>query len=760
MASPALRAARVCLLLAATALSAQESLRLDVPWKFLPGDHPAALQPGFDDAGWVSLKVDRVWEEQGYPKLDGYACYRLRFVLPESLRGRDRLKAGIRFALGKINNFDQSYLNGRLLGTNGRVAAPGETPDPGFIHAPSTTLNLERVYILPVDDPRLNWGGENVLAIRVHDESGTGGMYSGGQEARMLRLSDYVDLAPQAAHFEFTGKGLSKTIKVANTAPDRTLKGAFSIEAKGVVSGRTWLRKVRPLELAPGTAFDIPYELGARDEACTVTYTYQLDGDSAVRVETSPYLLTPAAPAAPRINGPAVVGARPGRDFVHTVPVSGVRPLSLRAEGLPPGLKLDGATGVIRGTTPVAGTYKVTFTARNAKGATSRQLELAIGDTLALTPPMGWNSWNCWGLAVDEEKVVASARTFVAKGLRDHGWNSVNIDDGWEIPGGSLEPKRNDDGSIRVNGKFPDMARLGSRLHEMGLKFGIYSSPGPLTCGMYTGSYQHEAQDARSYAAWGVDYLKYDWCSYDQISKGESKTELMKPYQIMRDALAGTARDIVYSLCQYGMGDVWEWGDSVGGNLWRTTEDITDTWESMSGIGFSQTRQAPFARPGNWNDPDMLVVGWVGWGPSLHPSRLTADEQYTHLSLWSMLSAPLLIGCDLTRLDAFTLNLLTNDEVLALDQDRLGRQARQVLKEGPIQVWVKELADGGKAVAVFNLGTAPADYAIDFARAGLKGTLCLRDLWRQKDLGKAAGSRKVTVAPHGVILLKATATKG
>jgi hypothetical protein len=213
-------------------------------------------------------------------------------------------------------------------------------------------------------------------------------------------------------------------------------------------------------------------------------------------------------------------------------------------------------------------------------------------------------------------------------------------------------------------------------------------------------------------------------------------------------------RDIVYSLCQYGMGDVWEWGAKVGGNLWRTTGDITDTWKSMSEIGFAQVKNAPYAGPGRWNDPDMLVVGWVGWGPTLHPTQLTPDEQYTHISLWALLSAPLLIGCDLERLDDFTLNLLTNDEVLAIDQDRLGRQAAPRWRRADHQVWVKELDGGARAIGVFNLGDATRTVDVPLRELGLKGSWSARDIWRQQDLAPVSGTFSVKVPSHGVVLLR------
>lgn len=314
---------------------------------------------------------------------------------------------------------------------------------------------------------------------------------------------------------------------------------------------------------------------------------------------------------------------------------------------------------------------------------------------------------------------------------------------------------RQPDGTINTNRKFPDMHALSSYVHAQGLKLGIYSSPGPLTCGGYTASYQHELLDAKQYGAWGIDYLKYDWCSYGQIAPNTSLPELKKPYLVMRAALDSVKRDIVYSLCQYGMGKVWEWGASVGGNCWRTTGDITDTWESMAGIGFSQAGQESFAGPGHWNDPDMLVVGKVGWGPALHPTRLTPNEQYTHISLWSLLASPLLIGCDMTQMDDFTLSLLTNDEVLAVNQDPLGQQARRVVTEGDTEVWAKRMEDGSYAVGLFNRGRWQSDVVITWAELGVKkGSHAVRDLWRQKDLGSFAGGFTATVPKHGVVLIR------
>jgi hypothetical protein len=344
--------------------------------------------------------------------------------------------------------------------------------------------------------------------------------------------------------------------------------------------------------------------------------------------------------------------------------------------------------------------------------------------------------------------VRTAAKTMSDK-LSAHGWSYVNIDDGWEAP------QRAADGAIVTNEKFPDMRALTDYVHSLGLRMGIYSSPGPRTCGGYLGSWQHEEQDAKTYGAWGIDYLKYDWCSYsEETIANPGLPELQKPYQLMRAALDKVPRDIMYSLCQYGWGDVWKWGADVGGNSWRTTGDINDTWGSLALIGFNQDKAAPSAQPGHFNDPDMLIVGKVGWGDSQHNTRLTPDEQYTHISLWSMLSAPLLIGCDMGKLDEFTMNLLTNDEVLAIDQDALGKEARQLILNDNYQVWFKDLSNGDKAVAIFNTSDQYQTVALDRKANGLAGLTKVRDVWQQIYLITKADTYTAKVAPHGVAMVR------
>ncbi len=450
------------------------------------------------------------------------------------------------------------------------------------------------------------------------------------------------------------------------------------------------------------------------------------------------------------IHGPRIAGTTPGKPFVFLVAATGKQPLSFEAANLPAGLKLDGATGVITGSLEKAGEYIVNLKVRDAAGATAQRGLRIVGGTakLALTPPMGWNSWNVWGTSVSDEKVRDAADAMMASGLAAHGYQFVNIDDAWE-------KDRDANGEITTNEKFPDMKALGDYVHSLGLRLGIYSSPGPFTCARYEGSYLHEQQDADTFAEWGIDYLKYDWCGYRTIAKShDDLDELMKPYFVMRDALLKCRRDIVYSLCQYGMGDVWEWGEKVGGNLWRTTGDITDTWVSMSSIGFRQNGHEVYAGPGHWNDPDMLVVGKVGWGPSLRDTRLSENEQITHITLWSMLASPLLIGCDMTRMDRFTVDVLTNDEVLDVNQDPAGKQGRRIKTGGGLEIWARPLWDGTQAVALFNKSVNTADVTVDWADLGLSGAQRVRDLWRKKDLGSFEKSFTAEVPVHGAVIVK------
>ena len=471
-------------------------------------------------------------------------------------------------------------------------------------------------------------------------------------------------------------------------------------------------------------------------------------------------ILTPQSSPQPRINSARVFGVRPGAPFLFTIAATGDRPMTFTAKGLPRGLKLDKNTGQITGNLKNKGESLVTLRAKNKLGTAEQKFKIVCGPQIGLVPALGWNSWNCFASAVTEEKVKSAADAMVKSGLINHGWTYINIDDYWEVHRNSKDPtlqgpQRDAAGHILPNPRFPDMKGLTDYIHAKGLKAGLYSSPGPWTCGGCVASWQHEDLDAQSYGQWGFDYLKYDWCSYGDIVHGDrSLPTLQKPYQVMRAALDKVNRDILFSFCQYGDGNVWEWGAEIGGNSWRTTGDIRDTWGSMSRIGFGQAGHEKYAGPGHFNDPDMLVVGKVGWGPSLHPTHLSPNEQYTHISLWCLLAAPLLIGCDMTQMDDFTFNLLSNDEMLEVDQDPLGRQAARVAQNSQLEVWAKDMEDGSKAVGLFNRGYGEAPVNVNWSDLGLTGKQKVRDLWRQKDLGEFTGSFSASVPRHGVVLVR------
>ncbi|HEV2419784.1 MAG TPA: glycoside hydrolase family 27 protein [Terriglobia bacterium] len=358
---------------------------------------------------------------------------------------------------------------------------------------------------------------------------------------------------------------------------------------------------------------------------------------------------------------------------------------------------------------------------------------------IARTPPMGWNTWYAFGCKTSDAIVRAQVQALISDGLKAAGYQYINLDDCWQ---GS----RDGSGNIHPNSNFPDMKALATYVHAKGLKFGIYSSPGPKTCGGFEGSYGHERQDAETYARWGVDFLKYDWCSAARVYTPD---QMQFAYRKMGVALRETHRPIVYSLCQYGLEQVWTWGASVGGNLWRTTMDVSNRidfqeYARMAFVGFGQTGLEHFAGPGRWNDPDMLQIGNRG---------LNEDEDKTQMSLWCLMAAPLMISSDLTKLTPAQLAILTNREVISVDQDRAGIQGSRISQEGPAEVWMKPLANGAKAVGLFNLGEGPMTVKADFGDLGIKGAVDIRDLWAQKDLGRHEGSFSAVVPRHGVMLV-------
>jgi len=482
--------------------------------------------------------------------------------------------------------------------------------------------------------------------------------------------------------------------------------------------------------------------------------------------DNSAFILTPKAGPRPHINGPRVFGVRPGHPVVFTIPATGTRPLKFSADNLPAGVKLDAATGQLSGAVAKVGTYNLVLHAKNEVGADTHRFKLVVGEKIALTPPMGWNSWNIYGPKVTQALLLANARAMASSGLVNHGWSYMNIDDTWQgRRGGTFHAIQPD--SVT----FPDMQKASNEIHALGLKIGIYSTPWVESYAHHIGGsannpegsfvrtsenvprnkklfpyaigkYQFADNDAKQWAAWGIDYLKYDW---NPIEAPETKQ--------MLDALRNSGRDVVYSLSNSTpFASIAEL--STLANTWRTGGDIRDNWKSLKSRIFTQDKWAPYAGPGHWNDPDMMVVGYVGWGKGPRPTELTADEQYTHMSAWCLMSVPLLLGCDLTKLDDFTLSLLSNDEVLAVNQDMLGKQATVISRQEDIGVMAKSLEDGSIAAGLFNLAdNGKQEVVLNWADLKISGKYIVRDLWRQKDLGVFDGSFKAMVNQHGVVLV-------
>ncbi len=557
-------------------------------------------------------------------------------------------------------------------------------------------------------------------------------------------------------------------------------------------------------------------------------------------IDNTPFIRTPPAPHTARINGPHIYGARPGHPILYYVPVTGDRPISYSAEGLPEGLHLDEKTGILTGSVSKAGEYPITLHASNSLGATSTKWNLVIGPRIQLTPQMGWNSWNCFHLKVTRKQVEDVANTIVNSGLINHGWSFVNLDEGWE---GS----RDASGVLQPKPEFPDIKGLADSLHARGLKFGIYSSPGPLACGGSVGSWKHEDQDAQTWGAWGVDYLKYDWCSHSAIAAlerarlygrflgkedadhlldlesrlavleqlhwqprwhheldpfpqtpeikaaiaeyagqplpqidaarkaigdevaalinkarlaepGKTKNIELQVYQApyirMRASLNKVPRDIVYSLCQYGMGDSWTWADSIGANSWRTGGDFYKVKELESFAFGLPAKIGGWSGPGHYNDPDMFWMGNASAG-------FTPGYLFTHFTQWCMLAAPLMIGSDLQKADSFQLALYSNDEVIAINQDSLALSASRVQQSADpkTEVWAKPLANGDCAVAFYNRSETECEMSVTWKELKLSGSLFVRDLWRQKELGRFDHCFSIKVEPHNAELVRIRSTE-
>ncbi|MCX6328958.1 MAG: NPCBM/NEW2 domain-containing protein [Bacteroidia bacterium] len=528
------------------------------------------------------------------------------------------------------------------------------------------------------------------------------------------------------------------------------------------------LNKVKILSLIVRDAGDgIDYDHADWAEA-SFTTTEKIKATGPREVITEPkIILTPKPGIQPRINGAKIFGVRPGSAFLFTIPATGEKPLKYEVLNLPEGLVCNAATGQITGVIKEPGDYLATFRVTNKSGSAERQFKIVCGSELALTPHMGWNSWYVWENHVTDSIMRKAAAAMVSSGMIDHGYMYVNIDDCWSIKQTSkdsslLGEPRDKNGMINSNKRFPDMKSMTDYIHSLGLKAGIYTSPGPRTCAGHVAAYQFEENDIQRFVEWGFDFLKYDWCTYNRIAMNDSLSELQKPYILISEILKKQNRDIVLNLCQYGLGDVWKWGKSVGGNSWRTAGDLGGSFE---GIGtalfrdgfdvFTDNELQKYGGPGGWNDPDYLLIGYLSnWEGGTAPSPLTPNEQYTQISLWCLQAAPLIFSGDITRLDDFTLSLLTNDEVIEVDQDPLGKPGSRIIKNGDLEIWMKKMEDGSSAIGLFNRGNKEIKMNVNWSDLGISGKQKVRDLWRQKDLGTYKEKFSSRVARHGVEMIR------
>jgi alpha-galactosidase len=543
------------------------------------------------------------------------------------------------------------------------------------------------------------------------------------------------------------------------------------------------LRGVQRLALVA----DVRGEPYARADWIAPVISYTGEPPVAVAPETAVgEILAPPPAVAPRFNLPAAVGVRPGRPFLQRVNVVGARPIKLSAANLPQGITFDAKRQVLAGVAPASsGEWTIQLSAENSAGRATTALRIVVGETISLTPPQGWSSWYCMSFKISDAWIREAATALMDTGLADHGWNLVKLDEAWMTRPGPDDPRvvrlmerekrlgrhpgywkgivndptfegpaRDAQGRILPNARFPDMPALTAWLHERGLQAGIYSSPGVLTCGGCTGSFGHEAEDAAQFAAWGFDFLMYDWCAYSLETDRLEQADWERPYARMGAALRAQPRDIAFNLCQYGHAEVWKWGEKVGGQSWRVDQDLMDTWGAISGTGFFGEDRDQHAGPGRWNDMCFLMLGHIGFGRELHPVKLTRDEQRTHFALWSLRSSPLVLGGDPCALDETTRALLTNDDVIAINRDPLAKPARRVVLDDVREAWVRPLADGTVAVALFNRDEEALTVEVTWTQLGFPGAWRVKDLWRGRPVENAGAGWSGSVPRHGVELFR------
>jgi alpha-galactosidase len=493
-------------------------------------------------------------------------------------------------------------------------------------------------------------------------------------------------------------------------------------------------------------------------------------------------ILTPAPKDQPKINGPGIYGARPGKKFIYRIPCQGKRPIQFTVKNLPPELSLDKDNGIISGVVPgKEGQYQMTFVAKNDFGKDSHQFKLVIGDKMALTPPTGWNSWGGHMLLVTDETIRKTVDLFVNGGLADVGFQYISIDDCWmkiseanynartekkkeQHEGfsydGLIGDVRDSDGNVIPNKNFPDMKAMTDFIHSYGLKAGLYSSPGPYTCQNFVGSLGYEKQDADQYAKWGFDLLKYDLCSgrgclscLNDQGVPYPQSEFWRP---MATYIGQQDRDILFNLCQYGGDEPWKWAPALGISSWRIGGDLNHNVDTYFKYALRiATELRDYSKPGQWNDPDFMYIHKLRDAKKMvNPSKeipLNTNQRYQYVSLWSIVCAPFFFSCDVNEIDEFTIKLLSNPDVMNINQDELGHVAEVKKNENDEVVMMKKMADGSKVLAVFNTNMENEKVIkLDLLSLQFDRMVSVYDVWRQKEIGTFEGSFSAKISPNGV----------
>lgn len=741
-----------CLLFIAVSCTNPEQITIDLTksLKFSTGDELTWSKPQYDDSSWKTIDPSKNWEEQSYKNYDGYAWYRVTFFLTDHMKQRSYLKDSIQVYLGNIYNADQLFINGILIGQNGKYIPMSKLKEPSdFVHD-TLQFNKIRKYIIPVNDKRLLWNEKNVLAIRVYNHSGDGGIIGNDLKIEMRDIKDYLFFNINKNTYSFnTREHLFTNINLTNYSNKESFEGKLTVRIKNIEAGDYIFEKTIITKIEANSNKKIDYDCRINSsQRHSAEYTF-MEKNSHLFIygtEELPYILTPRASEIPKIHSPEIIGVKFGSPVEYTISASGEKPIKYYAKNLPYGFTIDSLTGHLTGKLWEYGEYKINLVAKNTYGEGLQTLRIKVGNTISLTPPMGWSSEKIWRNKVDSLKIIEAAVALKKTGLADYSWSYILIDDGWQALA------RTKENELTGNEKFGNMKTLIDSIHKLGLKAGIYSTPDDTTFNGNLGSKYNFYYDVWTWNKWGVDLLKYERCLDNEELKTVNINNHKRSFVSMFNALNQVKRNITYGIYGRNLDDVWNWGKETGANYWQIPSFDSCNYTSIVDPGFNMFDKIEQTNPGKWSYPGLIVAG----SEYYKEDKPNVNELYSQISLWSILSAPLFISVDLERLDQFALSLLTNHEVLAINQDPAGKPAQRVLVDEKIEVWKKQLENGTVAIGLFNRGKTDTTYTLNFAKINFEGEFIIRDLWRQKNIGTYSNSFTTLIPNQGVLFTSFT----